>query len=170
MSDDHANGAFDLSGQVEPGKQMLAIQMHKAGYHTARIGKWHLKTEPADFDYYGVLPGQGKYHNPSFRIRGDKPWGKNTIQFKGKHSTDAITDLTLDWLRTGWDRDKPFFLMHHYKAPHDYFDNARRYESYLAGVQIPEPETLWKRPGAERLEAGSILSLLDAHGPSRQSW
>lgn len=141
----HINGAFDLGGAVQPGKQMLAIQMKQAGYQTAMIGKWHLKVEPADFDYYCVLPGQGHYHNPDFRIRGDKPWGKNTIKFDGKHSTDAITDLTLDWLKEGRDEDKPFFLMHHYKAPHDYFDNAHRYESYLADINIPEPETLWKR-------------------------
>ncbi|WP_166823204.1 sulfatase family protein [Thalassoroseus pseudoceratinae] len=141
----HTNGTFDLSGKVEPGQQMLAIQMQKAGYQTAMIGKWHLKAEPADFDYYCVLPGQGKYHNPEFRVRGDKPWGKNTIKFEGHHVTDAITDLTLDWLKTGRDQEKPFFLMHHYKAPHDYFDNAPRYESYLADVEIPEPPTLWKR-------------------------
>ena len=138
----HINGSFDLSGKVEPGKQMLAIQMKKAGYETAMIGKWHLKVEPADFDYYCVLPGQGKYHGPSFRVRGEKPWGKNTISFPNKHSTDAITDLTLDWLKQR-DDDKPFFLMHHYKAPHDYFDNAPRYESYLADVDIPEPASLW---------------------------
>ena len=34
--------------------------------------------------------------------------------------------------------------MHHYKAPHDYFENADRYESYLADIDIPELETLWK--------------------------
>ena len=141
----HVNGSFDLSGKVEPGDQMLAIRMKKAGYHTAMIGKWHLKAEPEDFDHYCVLPGQGKYHNPEFRVRGDKPWGKNTIKFDGKHVTDAITDLTLDWLKDGWDQDRPFFLMHHYKAPHDYFDNAPRYESYLADMDIPEPDTLWKR-------------------------
>lgn len=138
----HINGSFDLSGKVEPGKQMLAIQMKKAGYETAMIGKWHLKVEPADFDYYCVLPGQGKYHGPSFRVRGEKPWGKNVISFPNKHSTDAITDLTLDWLKER-DDDKPFFLMHHYKAPHDYFDNAPRYESWLADVDIPEPASLW---------------------------
>ncbi|MCR9116439.1 MAG: sulfatase [bacterium] len=141
----HINGAFDLSGSVPPGKQMLAIEMGKAGYQTAMIGKWHLKVEPADFDYYCVLPGQGKYHDPDFRIRGDKPWGKNTISFKGKHSTDAITDITIEWLKNGWNREQPFFLMHHYKAPHDYFDNAERYEEYLADVDIPEPKTLWTR-------------------------
>jgi arylsulfatase A-like enzyme len=141
----HINSAVDLAGRVPPGKQMLAIQMRRAGYQTAMIGKWHLKDEPADFDYYCVLPGQGKYHDPEFRVRGNKPWGKNTIQFEGKHVTDAITDLTLEWLKTGRESNKPFFLMHHYKAPHDYFDNAPRYEEYLAGVNIPEPETLWKR-------------------------
>lgn len=140
----HINGSFDLSGKVMPGKQMLAIQMKKAGYQTAMIGKWHLKVEPADFDHYCVLPGQGKYHGPEFRVRGEKPWGKNTISFPKKHSTDAITDLTLDWLKTR-DDSKPFFLMHHYKAPHDYFDNAPRYESYLADVNIPEPDSLWNQ-------------------------
>ena len=141
----HINGSFDLSGRVNPGKQMLALQMRKAGYQTAMIGKWHLKAEPADFDYYCVLPGQGRYHDPEFRIRGDKPWGKNLIKFKDKHSTDAITDVTLDWLKDGWDPKKPFFLMHHYKAPHDYFSNAERYESYLADVDIPEPASLWNQ-------------------------
>ena len=86
--------------------------------------------------------GQGKYHGPSFRIQGEKPWGKNLIEFPEKHSTDAITDLTLDWLKNRKD-EKPFFLMHHYKAPHDYFENAERYESYLADIDIPEPRTLW---------------------------
>lgn len=140
----HVNGAFDLGGRVLPGKQMLALQMGKAGYDTAMIGKWHLKVEPADFNHYCVLAGQGTYFNPEFRVRGEKPWGKNTIKFDGKHSTDAITDLTVEWLKDGWDQEKPFFLMHHYKAPHDYFDNAKRYESYLADVDIPEPNTLWK--------------------------
>ncbi|HBK74189.1 MAG TPA: acetylglucosamine-6-sulfatase, partial [Planctomycetaceae bacterium] len=80
-------------------------------------------------------------------IRGPKPWGKNTIQFKGKHVTDAITDLSLDWMENEWDQSKPFFLMHHYKAPHDYFDNAPRYESYLADVDIPSPASLWEMTG-----------------------
>ncbi len=141
----HVNGAFDLSGRVPPGEQMLAIEMKRAGYQTAMIGKWHLKDEPADFDYYCVLPGQGDYLSPSFRVRGDRPWGENTVHFEGEHVTDAITDITLRWLKEGRDATKPFFLMHHYKAPHDYFENAARYESYLADVEIPEPETLWTR-------------------------
>jgi N-acetylglucosamine-6-sulfatase len=140
----HTNGAFDLSGKVLPENQYLAIEMKKAGYHTAMIGKWHLKVEPAAFDYYSVLPGQGKYFDPEFRIQGEKKWPKNIVKFKGKHSSDAITDISEDWLKKKWDRKKPFFLMHHFKAPHDYFENAKRYQSYLADIDIPMPETMQK--------------------------
>ncbi len=141
----HTNGSFDLSGRVPPGKQTLAIEFGKAGYDTAMIGKWHLKEEPADFNFYSVLAGQGSYFDPEFRIRGEKPWTKNTVQYRGKHSTDVITDITLKWLKKTWNQEKPFFLMHHYKAPHDYFENAERYESYLADIDLPEPETLWTK-------------------------
>ena len=49
---------------IDPEKQYLPLEMKKAGYQTAMVGKWHLKKEPAAFDYYCVLPGQGKYFNP----------------------------------------------------------------------------------------------------------
>jgi arylsulfatase A-like enzyme len=141
----HVNGVYDLRGKVPVEQQYLAIEMKKAEYHTAMIGKWHLKVEPAAFEHYCVLPGQGKYFNPEFRIRGDQKWPKNKIKFDGMHSVDAITDLSIAWLKDGWDQDRPFFLMHHYKSPHDYFEYAPRYESYLADTEIPEPENMWKR-------------------------
>jgi len=68
----HNNGVFDLGGSIRPDKQTLPILMREAGYQTAVIGKWHLKQEP-NFDYYKVLPGQGKYFDTEFRIQGDRP-------------------------------------------------------------------------------------------------
>jgi len=141
----HINGVFDLGGRITPENQTLPVLMRGAGYQTAIVGKWHLKEEP-NFDYYKVLPGQGKYHDPEFRIQGDKEWPKNVVTHKGEHSSDAITDSVLKWFKEVRDPNKPFFLCHQFKAPHDMFDNARRYDSYLEDVTIPEPDTLWKMP------------------------
>ncbi|MGK0238441.1 MAG: arylsulfatase A-like enzyme [Candidatus Pelagisphaera sp.] len=142
---DHVNGVFDLGGNITPENQSLPIQMRKAGYQTAIVGKWHLKQEP-NFDYYKVLPGQGKYFDTEFRIQGKEEWPKNVVTHKGQHSSDAITDSTLEWFKNERDPSKPFFLCHQFKAPHDYFENAPRYQSYLADVTIPEPDTLYDVP------------------------
>ena len=141
----HNNGVFDLGGRIRPDKQMLPIQMRKAGYQTAMIGKWHLKEEP-NFDYYKVLPGQGKYFDTTFRVQGEKPWPRNMVTHQGQHSSDAITDSTLEWFREKRDPSRPFFVCHQYKAPHDFFENAARYQSYLANTPIPEPATLYDVP------------------------
>ncbi len=137
------NGVLDLRGRLEPDRQYLPKLMKKAGYETAMIGKWHLKEEPA-FDYYCVLPGQGSYFNPILRGSGGK-WPGNEKRFAGydsRHSSDVIAGLSLKWLKSR-DRSKPFFLMHHFKAPHDNFENAERYDWLFNDVDIPEPESLW---------------------------
>jgi len=141
----HKNGVTDLGGSIPPAKQTLPIAFRDAGYQTAMIGKWHLKVEP-NYDYYKVLPGQGKFFDTEFRVQGDKPWPKNMVKHEGEHSSDAITDSALHWFKNERDPNKPFFVSHHYKAPHDYFENAPRYQSYLADTPIPEPKSLWELP------------------------
>jgi len=136
------NGVQILGQPLPPERQSLPIELKKAGYQTAMIGKWHLRAEPASFDYYTVLPGQGDYFDPTFRIQGSKPWPDNTLQKVGYHSTDAISELAIEWLDTKRDPDRPFFLAYQFKAPHDLFDNAPRYDNYLADMTIPEPENL----------------------------
>ena len=34
------------------------------------------------------------------------------------YSSDIVTNLAIDWLKNRRDKSKPFFMMHHYKAPH----------------------------------------------------
>jgi uncharacterized sulfatase len=145
------NGVLDLNDRLPPDRQYLPTEMKKAGYHTAMVGKWHLKDEPAAYDYYNVLVAagqQGTYFDPEF-IETGMTFGEHgapgieTKQYKG-HSTDIITDISLNWLGEQWDREKPFFLMHHYKAPHDLFKHAPRYASFLADEEIPEPASLYE--------------------------
>ena len=135
------NGVLDLRGAIEGPQQHLPRLMRVAGYETAVIGKWHLKAEPAAFDYYQVLESQGTYFDPKFRIRGDNDWPQNEVQYTG-HSSDVVTDLAIEWLK-GRNRERPFFLMHQFKAPHDMFEYAPRYEDFLAAEFIPEPDDLY---------------------------
>ncbi len=147
------NGVYDLGGKLKPENQYLAHEIKKLGYETAMVGKWHLKYAPEAFDYYNVLPGQGNYFNPTLYGReGDKKEEikfeeglvreVNATQYEG-HSSDIITDISLDWLMNKRDKSKPFFLMHHFKAPHDFFEFAPRYKDYLEDVEIPEPANMW---------------------------
>ncbi len=152
----HTNGVHDLGGKIEAARQFLPAEMKKAGYNTAMVGKWHLKEEPGAFDFYTVLPGQGDYYNPTFRTQGEKKWPNNTFKVEDTHSSTAITDITLKWLKDGWDKEKPFFLMHHYKSPHDYFKNDHKYDDYLADVDIPQPKNLWLE---NQPKFGSIATL-----------
>lgn len=85
--------------------------MRDAGYETAIVGKWHLKSEPTGFDYWEVLPDQGEYYNPDFISSAGKR------RYEG-YVTDITTNLAIDWLDSRDDKTQPFLLFYHHKAPH----------------------------------------------------
>ena len=133
----HVNGVYTLSDRLDPRRQNVAKLLRSAGYQTAMIGKWHLKEEPSGFDYWNVLPGQGRYHNPVLKEKGT---GSKTHE---GYCTDVITDLSLDWLGNR-DTKEPFFLMCHYKASHEPWHYAERHADLYRDVDIPEPPSLWE--------------------------
>ncbi|QZT38754.1 sulfatase [Halosquirtibacter xylanolyticus] len=153
------NGALDLGSKLPVERQYLPLEMKKLGYQTAIIGKWHLHTKPEAFDYYNVLPGQGRYFDPVLQEKGSndrvtrEEYGKKGYKneyiegriYKG-HSSDVITDISLDWLENQRDKSKPFLLLHHFKAPHDLFEFNPKYKDYLEDTFIPEPSSLYYCP------------------------
>lgn len=147
-----ANGVLDLEGNLPTQNQYLPQEMNALGYETAVIGKWHLKNQP-NFDYYNVLTQngqQGSYFDP-YLTDSDMHYVPlyGMPNYEGKqymgHSSDVITDISIDWLKNKRNKNKPFFLMHQFKAPHDDFEHAPRYKDYLADTFIPEPESLYNR-------------------------
>lgn len=138
----HVNGKIDNGDPFDTSQPTFNKALRAAGYQTAMIGKWHLRNDPEGFDFWKVLPGQGHYYNPDFRTPSPEGEGVDTERIEG-YVTDIITEITLDWLGTGRDPERPFLLMCQHKAPHRNWmpgpDHLRMYE----GEEIPEPETLF---------------------------
>jgi len=131
----HINGLIDNAVTFDGSQPTFPKLLRQAGYETALIGKWHLKSDPTGFDYWNILPGQGDYYNPAMIEMGQRK--KHT-----GYVTDIITDYVLNWLkgRTG---DKPFCLMYHHKAPHRNWQPAPKHLTLYDDVELPEPATLF---------------------------
>ena len=146
----HVNTVRTLGDEFpgpDDGTPNVADILRRSGYETVLFGKWHLRSSPWGFDYWKVGPGQGFYYDPVFVASTDNVAydlrKNNKLKRTKGYYTDLVTDYALDWLKKRND-DKPFFMMLHHKAPHGKWEPAPRHKTYLADVEIPEPETLWE--------------------------
>ncbi len=137
----HLNGFIRNGNTFNGDQQTFPKLLRKAGYETAVIGKWHLKSTPQGFDYFDVLIGQGPYYNPPMKTLDDD--GQVVTRAHEGYTTDIIIDKTLDWLKNDRDADKPFMVMCQHKAPHRNWQPGPKYLNWLDDVTIPEPDTLW---------------------------
>ena len=106
----HINGQINNSVTFDSLQTTFPKLLQKAGYQTALIGKWHLRSEPTGFDYYDRLIGQGDYYNTPFITNGVRTKSNGYV-------TDVITDKSIEWLNNR-DTSKPFSLLLHHKAAH----------------------------------------------------
>jgi len=131
----HLNGVTDNTIEFDGSQQTFPKLLQQAGYQTALVGKWHLKSDATGFDYWNVLPGQGDYYNPDFIEMGNKK------RIEG-YVTDIITDIALDWLEKR-DKEKPFCLMVQHKAPHSNWMPGPKHLSLFDDVEIPLPDNFF---------------------------
>ena len=138
----HINGVRTLKESLDPNADNVAKHLQTAGYATALVGKWHLKKEPAGFDYCNIIKGQGRYHQPTmFEMDLAKPQKQQDA-----YSTDVFTDKALAWLGRR-ELAKPFCLMLHFKATHEPWNFHPRHAQLYTNVDLPEPETLFGSTG-----------------------
>jgi len=116
----------DSWGYLSPGVTLLPVNLKKAGYETALIGKWHLGLEAPNlpnlrgFDHFHGFLGDMmddyythlRYENNYMRMNGE------VVDPKG-HATDVFTGWALDYLGARKPGNNPFFMYLAYNAPHD---------------------------------------------------
>jgi len=133
----HINEVTTLSTHMDNRLNTFPKMLKNGGYQTASVGKCHLGQGPAHwptgFDYWNVLPGQGLYHDPVMIEMEEE-------KVLPGYVTDIVTDKALAWLDRR-DRDKPFMLMLHHKAPHRPWDPDEKHARMYADEEIPYPET-----------------------------
>lgn len=147
----HINGKIDNSHPFNWDQPSFVKSLKNAGYQTALVGKIHLDGLPQGFDYSNVLPGQGHYYNPDFIENGEK----KTIH---GYVTDIITDISLDWLTNKREKDKPFLLLYHQKAPHRNWMPEEKYLTLFEKQNFDPPANFFDdyegRPAAAAHEMG----------------
>ncbi len=134
----HQNGQRQLAEGIDRSRTFFTELLQQAGYETGVVGKWHLMCEPKGFDYFHILDDQGKYYNPTFCTTGHYGDYKQEMGY----ATSLITKHAIEFLDQR-DKNKPFCLLVHHKAPHRNWmpdtKNIGRYDT----VNFPLPKTFW---------------------------
>ncbi|MGX5857768.1 sulfatase family protein [Dyadobacter jiangsuensis] len=122
--------------KFDTSQTLLSETLRNNGYQTAWIGKMHLNSLPAGFDYWNVLPDQGHYYNPEFIGQPN-----DTTQYTG-YVSDLITQFATGWLEKR-DDSKPFFLIVGHKATHrEWMPDLQDLGAY-DNVNFPIPSTFY---------------------------
>ena len=152
----HVNGKVDNIQPFNWDQDNFAKTLQRSGYQTAMVGKIHLDGLPQGFDYSNVLPGQGQYYNPDFIEDGVKK------RIPG-YVTTITTDIALDWLTNKRDKDKPFLLLYHQKAPHRTWMPDEKYLTLFDAKTFDPPANFFDdykgRPAAAAHEMGIYQDL-----------
>jgi len=151
---------FRMQPGLRPGQVTYPRLLRQAGYFTALVGKWHIRSDPEGFDQWAILPGQGRYKDPEMIVNGMR------LVFRGQ-SEDVVADQALQALRFR-PKDKPFSMMLHFKAPHRPWNADLAYENRYENVTIPEPRTFHEdirsRPAAVANSDMQIADMPDFAG------
>jgi arylsulfatase A-like enzyme len=131
----HINGV-PMFNRFDSTRETAPRLLQAGGYYTGMIGKWHLGSDPAGFDRWEILPGQGDYVDPVFYT------AKRETTYAGRYVTDVITDLAIEFMRAR-PKGRPFFLMVHHKAPHRPWIPDESHRKKFEVQWVAEPPTLW---------------------------
>ncbi len=149
----HINGKLDNADTFDGSQWTFPKELQKAGYYTALVGKWHLKSIPAGFDYWNILDNQGDYYNPDMIENGD------TTRHTG-YVTDVITNIAMETIDNR-EASKPFCMLYHHKAPHRSWmpDSTDFY--LFENVDFPVPDNFFDQYEGRQAAAEADMKIQD---------
>jgi N-acetylglucosamine-6-sulfatase len=154
----HTHGITDNVDRSAASKLLVTFPklLHRSGYETAFIGKWHMGNDDAPrpgFDRWVSFKGQGTYLNPEINENG------KLVKRPG-YTTDILNDYAVDFIRQRHDRPYLVYLAH--KAIHpeitqnndgsvnlqdaERFLPAERHQNAYSGVTIPRRPNYGRAP------------------------
>lgn len=137
----HTTGCLDNRNRVIPHDiPVFTDLLHQAGYDVSCFGKAHMGKALTDryWDYYFAFNGAAtNYYHP--RIAEGRGGQVGEPQIYHGYVDDLLTEKAVAWISE--ERDKPFFCLFMFQAPHAPFYRSRRNLDLYNGVSIPKPAT-----------------------------
>lgn len=127
---------------LRAGEITIAKLLRERGYATCHAGKWHLngkfndpaQPQPGDHGYDWWLATQNNaapsHKNPTNFVRNGRPVGR----MEG-FSAPLVVQEAIEWLRTGRDPKKPFFLAVWTHEPHLPIESDPRFMEPYAAIE-----------------------------------
>ena len=168
-------------------EKTIAEVLHKEGYKSAIVGKWHLGTHPnfhplkRGFDYfYGFLSGGHNYFMNQLTIENldnvKSKWAwyrtklrenHKTLEFedyKTDYLTDELSEAALRFIDKQAENDQAFFLFLAYNAPHTPMHATEKYLSRFPEIQDKKRKTYAAMVSAVDDGIGLVLEALKENG------
>ncbi|WP_299053709.1 sulfatase-like hydrolase/transferase [uncultured Polaribacter sp.] len=166
---------FQAAGKNNfPKGESIALQLRKAGYTTNLVGKNHgmdklkigdIKNDFGFDHFYGFTGGQIN----SFTGQGNVKWQNDGKIFPNSqlpedfYATKNFTDYAIKYMDEAIKRNKPFFSMVSYNAPHSPLDaperNVRKFYDPENGINVYKNG--WNNLREKRLERMINLGIVD---------
>jgi arylsulfatase A-like enzyme len=168
-------------------EKTIAEFLHKEGYKSAIVGKWHLGTHPnfhplkRGFDYfYGFLSGGHNYFMNQLTIenlenvKSKWAWYKTKLRenhktlefedYKTDYLTDELSEAGLRFINKQAENNQSFFLFLAYNAPHTPMHATEKYLSRFPDIEDKKRKTYAAMVSAVDDGVGNVLRTLKDNG------
>ncbi|NBC11709.1 MAG: sulfatase-like hydrolase/transferase [Planctomycetes bacterium] len=144
----HSRRAMGCEFRMSPAERTLADEFNAAGYETIYIGKWHLhyahtrvpREHQGRWSKWMGFEVRNK-HFDTYYWENDDPTPHRIDQYQ----TDGLFDMTMDYLREGRDRDKPFCCVLSPEPPHFPYEAPEEYEQRWEGRELQLPPSFARK-------------------------